>query len=1542
VIRRRAALALAGALVFSSLFIVGLVSAPDASAATPISSFVNGPEAIANDGTHLWVVNSTYNSLTELNEDGSFVQSIPVGNAPDAVAADGTNVWVANAGDGTVTLLTANGTFVSTFSVGAQVTGISSDGTDAWVSVAAWDEVVELSPQNGIVNFFPTGDDPTGISSDGTNVWVANSGDGTVTDYNIASTSVTTIVVGNDPTGVFADGQYVWVANSGDGTITVLNAVDGSYAFATDSTPIVVGNEPTGVISNGTDVWVTNTQDGTVSELAQVAGTVQVVGTYPVGNGPAAVALNGSDVWVENAGDGTVSELSGLTGALEQSVNIIDGSGVEVQTIATGSWPLGATSVSSDGTDVWVANNTDDTVSEFSASTSALLQTIPVGNDPTSVYSDGTHVWVLNAGDQTITVLNAVDGSYAFGTGTSPISDPDGPNSIMSDGTDVWVANGANDTVNEYSASTAALLQSIPVGNDPTSVFSDGTHVWVLNAGDQTVTVLNAVDGSYAFATDTSPISDPDGPQSITSDGSHAWIANYDGTVTVLNAVDGSYAFGTDVSPLVLPAACSDAISSNGIDVWVTSQCAKVATELNAVNATIIQSVALTYQPIAMSLDDNGDVWIANGDATNTWSIEDGGPGSFDGAVDPNDQGTLTELSSPVPEVTTGTDSTNTETFNYSSSTQTFTVPAGVTQLTISALGAEGSRGGRDSSGRPVPGGYQGAVTGTVAVTPGEVLTIAVGHGGHDSQVAESCSTGANSLFDPYDAVGGSNPLGAYAGGNGGAAGQQGCSGYGGAGGAASVIEVGSALDPTSVATVVAGGSGGSGGSGQYPRTIGQISLAAFAASPVGGATDGEAGISVFNACVGASSCDGGGGAGGGGGAQGGAEGLVEFGSGQSNEWFGLGASPGANSTGSLAGLAASYAYYAGDGADGSVVISYDTGLPGTPTNVVATPGASSVGLAWVAPAVTGSSAIDDYLVRYSSDGGLTWTYLDTSSTATSTTLPLSNGAAYVYEVAAVNQLGPGDWSVLADPPGAPTLTGITPGNAYVSVPFTTGGDGGSAITGYRYSIDGGNTWQAVSGVASPLLISGLTNGTTYTLEIEAVNAAGTSAPSNSETATPFTVPDTPDATQIVATPQDGQVGVTWVAPNDNGAAISEYTITLYDASFAGDQVATCDVSDLTCYDGNSSNPSGTYAITGCTLTTLSCTITGLTDGDTYWVSIQAENLAGASGRSSPRVPASLGSQFSLTYDANGATGGTAPVDGSSPYYGGSNATVFANTGALVDTGFVFAGWNTLADGLGTTYLAGQPLDVIADTVLYARWTSLPPPPSTPPPAANSPGPPGAPRGAAATILSGTGVLEWSAPTSDGGSSITGYTVSDAVGTVLCMTTGALTCVLSGLTGSGPFALTLTATNAYGVGAKDSFSVSSTPVLCGSPSGKACTVTSRVVRLGVLFFAESKSAVERHGVSHIVLETCASEIIRDNIRTLTVTGTTDDHFLASYNVALSRRRAEATVVALRAILRARHYALPRFKVRAAGVSRTYHGSALNRRVTITAVVLTAA
>jgi uncharacterized repeat protein (TIGR02543 family) len=78
---------------------------------------------------------------------------------------------------------------------------------------------------------------------------------------------------------------------------------------------------------------------------------------------------------------------------------------------------------------------------------------------------------------------------------------------------------------------------------------------------------------------------------------------------------------------------------------------------------------------------------------------------------------------------------------------------------------------------------------------------------------------------------------------------------------------------------------------------------------------------------------------------------------------------------------------------------------------------------------------------------------------------------------------------------------------------------------------------------------------------------------------------------------------------------------------------------------------------------------------------------------------------YTVTYDANQATGGEAAID-NNVYEAGQNFTLAANTGDLVRTGFTFTGWNTLPNGTGTHYGTGAILAMPSENLtLYAEWS---------------------------------------------------------------------------------------------------------------------------------------------------------------------------------------------------------------------------------------------
>ncbi|MCL2359958.1 MAG: InlB B-repeat-containing protein, partial [Candidatus Bathyarchaeota archaeon] len=82
-------------------------------------------------------------------------------------------------------------------------------------------------------------------------------------------------------------------------------------------------------------------------------------------------------------------------------------------------------------------------------------------------------------------------------------------------------------------------------------------------------------------------------------------------------------------------------------------------------------------------------------------------------------------------------------------------------------------------------------------------------------------------------------------------------------------------------------------------------------------------------------------------------------------------------------------------------------------------------------------------------------------------------------------------------------------------------------------------------------------------------------------------------------------------------------------------------------------------------------------------------------------------SSCTVTYNGNGSTGGSVPVDGGSPYVFGSTVTVLDNTGGLVRPGYAFRGWATTQNASVAVYLPGQTFTVVDDVVLYAVWTRV-------------------------------------------------------------------------------------------------------------------------------------------------------------------------------------------------------------------------------------------
>ena len=110
--------------------------------------------------------------------------------------------------------------------------------------------------------------------------------------------------------------------------------------------------------------------------------------------------------------------------------------------------------------------------------------------------------------------------------------------------------------------------------------------------------------------------------------------------------------------------------------------------------------------------------------------------------------------------------------------------------------------------------------------------------------------------------------------------------------------------------------------------------------------------------------------------------------------------------------------------------------------------------------------------------------------------------------------------------------------------------DGGSTITGYRYSVSGG-TWVNTNSINTFVIVPGLTNLQSYDFRVQAINDVGISDGVGPVTAIPIIMATAPHAPgNFVVTPGNGNAVLTWTAPHDGGHTIDRYEYQLNGAGW--------------------------------------------------------------------------------------------------------------------------------------------------------------------------------------------------------------------------------------------------------------------------------------------------------------------------------------------------------------------------------------------------------
>ncbi|WP_438444182.1 polysaccharide lyase family 8 super-sandwich domain-containing protein [Gorillibacterium sp. sgz5001074] len=184
--------------------------------------------------------------------------------------------------------------------------------------------------------------------------------------------------------------------------------------------------------------------------------------------------------------------------------------------------------------------------------------------------------------------------------------------------------------------------------------------------------------------------------------------------------------------------------------------------------------------------------------------------------------------------------------------------------------------------------------------------------------------------------------------------------------------------------------------------------------------------------------------------------------------------------------------------------------IPGVPQVITVEEGNGRVSLGW--NPVAGASAYKVYQSVTSSTYG-TEAATVTGSVYGANVAGLTNGTTYYFVVTAMNEDGesPASNQVSATPatvPEAPTNVVATTGNGQATVTFDPpAGTGGSAVTGYQVIASPGG--RMVTGTANSVTMTGLSNGTTYTFTVKAMNRAGSSQASAASNAVTPSAPTT-------------------------------------------------------------------------------------------------------------------------------------------------------------------------------------------------------------------------------------------------------------------------------------------------------------------------------------------------------------------------------------------------------------------------------------------------
>lgn len=442
--------------------------------------------------------------------------------------------------------------------------------------------------------------------------------------------------------------------------------------------------------------------------------------------------------------------------------------------------------------------------------------------------------------------------------------------------------------------------------------------------------------------------------------------------------------------------------------------------------------------------------------------------------------------------------------------------------------------------------------------------------------------------------------------------------------------------------------------------------------------------------------------------------------------------------------------------------------LATTPLNVVSTvTGSTQVLVTFSPPTFDGGSTITGYTVT-SNPGNIT----ATGGTSPITVSGLTSGTTYTFTVTATNENGVSESSVASASvttwtvPTAPTnvvVNNIDLTTQRVSFTVPTS-DGGQAITGY--TVKSGSVVVA-TGSASPIIISDLTAGTSYSYTVYATNSVGDGVASEALVA----IAGQPNApTSVVATAVDiTSASVEFAYPTVCADTITGYTVT----SSPGNITATGTTSPIL-VSGLTGNTTYTFTVVANSSIADSSPSAASSSATTYSVPDAPINIVGTRGYQQITVDFAIAA-FNGGSPVTGFTIETYLVSDDSfvKSVDGTSSPIVV-TGLLDNTQYYFKARATNEFGTGSA----SPASATASTFSV----------------------PGAPTAVTAAVNGDDQMsISFTAPSDNGGMVITEYTATSTPGN-LTVTGTSSPLIITGLDSTTSYTYTVRATNFIGTG----------------------------------------------------------------------------------------------------------------------------------------------